>query len=199
VVSPLSGDLTREPDRGKVRTEALRGRGRDRSPHTTCAGGAAAARLHILVDIVSGVMRFVLCPLILALALAGCGTDDSSATFTLANGSVYSVTDCPSAGNLLIGGYGAADALPAKGQTDRARVEAEFEAVRDQFVGSNDVVEVNVIPRNGEVWYPLADGGHAVELVEDFQYEVILGPDGVCPSAPYSVSGVPVLYNRVDG
>ena len=143
-------------------------------------------------------MRFVVWPLLFALAFAGCGADDSSATYTLADGSVYSVTDCPAAANLLIGGYDSADALPVKGQTDRARVEAEAETVRDHLVGSNDVVAVSVIPRNGEVWYRLPDGDYAVEIVEDFQYEAILGPDGVCPSAPYSISGVPVLYNRAD-
>ena len=135
----------------------------------------------------------------MALALAGCGTDDSSATFTLADGRVYSVADCPSAANLLIGGYDAVDGLPVKGQTDQARVEAVVETGRDDLVGSNGVVAVNVIPRNGEVWYRLPDGDYAVELVEDFQYEVVLGPDGVCPTAPYSVNGVPVLYSRADG
>ncbi len=144
-------------------------------------------------------MRFVRCYLVLVLALAGCGTNSSSSTFTLADGTVYSVTDCPSARNLLIGGYDAADGLPVKGQTDQARVEAELEAVQARFVGSNGVVAVNVIPRNGEVWYRLADGDYAVELVEDYQYEILFGPDGVCPTAPYSISGVPVLYNRADG
>ncbi|MDJ0952716.1 MAG: hypothetical protein QNJ81_03455 [Acidimicrobiia bacterium] len=125
--------------------------------------------------------------------------EDSSATFTLADGRVYSETDCPSSANPLIGGHDAADGLPVKGQTDRARVEAELEAVRDHLVGANGVVDVNVVPRSGEVWYRLPDGDYAVELVEDFQYEATLGPEGVCPTAPYSANGVPVLYNRADG
>lgn len=112
---------------------------------------------------------------------------------------MYSVTDCPVAQNLLIGGYDAAGALPVKGQTDRARVEDMLEDIRERFARSTDVVAVNVVPRNGEVWYRLDDGDYAVELVEDFQYEFILSPDGSCPSSPSSINGVPVLYNRSDG
>ena len=83
-----------------------------------------------------------------------------------------------------------------KGQTAKARVEEQHDAIQEHVVGSNDVVAVNVIPRNGEVWYRLSDGDYAVELAADYQYEAVLGPSGICPSAPYSVNGVPVVYNR---
>jgi hypothetical protein len=144
-------------------------------------------------------MKRMLYPIVLALAMASCGTSaESLPTYTLADGLVYSATDCPAAPNLLIGGYDAADALPVKGQTDRARVEEMLGDIRERFVGPTDVVAVNVVPRNGEVWFWLDDGGYAVELVEDFQYEFVLSLDGSCPSAPYSINGVPVLYNRSD-
>jgi hypothetical protein len=65
-----------------------------------------------------------------------------------------------------------------------------------RFVGSSDVVAVNVIPRNGEVWYRLDDGSYGVEIADDFQIEILLGPDGVCPSSPNSINGIPVVYNR---
>lgn len=144
-------------------------------------------------------MKRMLYPIVLALTITGCGTSsESSPTYTLADGRVYSVTDCPVARNLLIGGYDAADGLPVKGQTDRARVEEMLSDIRERFIGSTDVVEINVTPRNGEVWYRLDDGDYAVESAEDFQYEFILSSDGSCPSAPNSINGVPVLYNRFD-
>ena len=97
--------------------------------------------------------------LVLVLVVAGCSSTASSSTYTLADGKVYTQTDCPAAANLLIGGHRAADALPMKGQTDRSRVEAELAAVTNRLMRSNDVVAVAAVPRNGEVWYPLADGG----------------------------------------
>lgn len=120
-------------------------------------------------------------------------------TYTLADGRVYSVTACPMAANLLIGGQDAADALPMKGQTEKVRVESMLDDIRARFVGQTDVVAVNVVPRNGEVWFQPSSGDYVVELVDDFQYEFFLGPDGVCPTRPYSINGVPVLYSRVGG
>lgn len=120
-------------------------------------------------------------------------------TYTLADGRVYSVTACPAAANLLVGGHDAADGLPSKGQTERARVESMVEDIRARFVGPTDVVAVNVVPRNGEVWFQPNSGDYVVELVSDFQYEFVLSPDGECPSSPYSINGVPVLYSRAGG
>jgi hypothetical protein len=143
-------------------------------------------------------MRITLCTIVVALAVAGCSGSQTASTFTLADGTVYTDTDCHAADQLLIGGYDASDGLPVRGETDQARVEAEYAAVREHLITKTGVVAVNVVPRNGEVWFRLADGDYAVELVEDFQYEVVLDADGVCPTAPNSVNGVPVIYNRAD-
>jgi hypothetical protein len=133
----------------------------------------------------------------IALLLVACGGDATSQpTYTLADGRAYSATDCPVAANLLIGGDDAKDGLPRRGQTDRTRVEEMLNDVRDRFIGPTDVVEVRVIPRNGEVWYRLDNGDVVVEQVEDYQFEFILSADGSCPPSPYSINGVPVLYSR---
>ncbi len=146
---------------------------------------------------VVGEMRALVFVLVSTVALGGCGAGVESTAPTAADERVYSVTDCPSAENVLVGGLDAVDALPERGQTDRGRVEAQFEAVRVRFVGSSDVVAVNVIPRKGEVWYRFDDGSYGVETADDFQIEILLSPEGVCPSSPNSINGIPVVYNRV--
>ena len=87
---------------------------------------------------------------------------------------------------------------PALPTTSADRVEAMLTPVSEQHVAGRDVVEVRVVPRNGEVWYRLDNGDHAVEKVEDYQFEFILAADGSCPTAPHMVDGIPVLYTRAD-
>lgn len=126
-------------------------------------------------------------------------TIESLPTYTLADGRIYARSDCQAAVNLLVGGYDAADALPERSQTERSRVEGMLEDVRQRYVdASTGVIEVRAIPRNGEVWYRLDNGGYAVEMAHDYQFEFILTADASCPTAPRSVNGVPVLYNRAD-
>jgi hypothetical protein len=60
-------------------------------------------------------------------------------------------------------------------------------------------VAVTVIRRNGEVWDGPGNGDYTVEAVEDYQYEVLLGPDSPCPTVPSSWNGIPLLYNRAKG
>ncbi|MBT8208265.1 MAG: hypothetical protein HKN07_03875 [Acidimicrobiia bacterium] len=119
----------------------------------------------------------------------------SRPTFTSA-GRVYSVTNCPSAANLISGGRDAADALPKKGQTDRGRVESLLADAKSALVGTSGIVALRVIPRNGEVWDGPGNGNYTVEAAEDYQYEVLLGPDGSCPNSPVLWNGIPLLYNR---
>ena len=147
-------------------------------------------------------MRPAIALLLVAFAVAGCqvdaGSDEvvESSAYTHADGRVFSATDCPAAANLLVGGYDAADALPMKGQTDRARVEALLGSAQEHFVGSNHVTTVNLVERNGEVWFRLASGDYAVEQAADYQYEVVIGTNGVCPPAPTSWNDIPLLYNH---
>ncbi len=135
--------------------------------------------------------------LLLATACASTGNSDGMERPTYeADGRVYSVTDCPSAPNLIIGGYDAADGLPKKGQTDQNRVEALLPDAQE-FYSEPKVVAVSVIRRNGEVWNGPGDGDYTVEKVDDYQYEILLAPDGRCPPSPRSFNGIPLLYNRV--
>ena len=112
------------------------------------------------------------------------------------DGRVYSVTDCPAAANLISGGVDAADALPKKGQTDRDRVESLLGEADAALVGTSGIVAIAMMRRNGEVWDGPGNGVYTVEATEDYQFEVLLGPDAACPNAPVSWNGIPLLYNR---
>jgi hypothetical protein len=148
---------------------------------------------------------------VLLVAVVGCTSTGSSSTSPdllsdemsrptyEADGRVYSVTDCPLAENLISGGYAAADGLPKKGQTDKARVESLLAEAQSYYVGSSGIVAVTLIRRNGEVWAGPGNGDYTVETVEDYQYELLLGPDTPCPTAPTSWGGIPLLYNRASG
>jgi hypothetical protein len=119
--------------------------------------------------------------------LAACSGDDVTFdTFTRPDGSVWTETDCPSADQLISGG--SPDGLPAKGQTDRAIVEASV-------ANNNRAV---VVPRNGEVWTEAEDGTVTVEAVEDFMILTTITDPSECPAAPVSSNGVPVIYQLAD-
>lgn len=153
------------------------------------------------------IRRMMIGRFVLLVTLAACTSATSPTTQTESSevatrptfssgGLVYSVTDCPAAPNLISGGDEAADALPKKGQTDRGRVESLFAEAESALVGSFDIVAVTMIHRDGEVWDGPGNGVYTVEAAKDYQYELLLGPDGSCPNSPRSWNEVPLLYNR---
>ena len=123
-------------------------------------------------------------------------SDDARRPTYSSDGRVYSVTDCPAAANLISGGNDTADALPKKGQTDRERVESRLAEAENALVGTSGIVAITVIHRDGEVWDGPGNGVYTVEAAKDYQYELLLGPDGSCPNSPRSWHGIPLLYNR---
>ena len=145
------------------------------------------------------VVRRLTLGVVVLLVAIGCTTADSPpeemerATYEV-DGRVYFVTDCPSTTNLISGGRDWVGPRPKKGLTDLERVELLLPDARTAL--SPNALEVNLIYRNGEVWDGPSSGDRRVETVEDYQYEVVLAPDGVCPNSPQSWHGIPLLYTR---
>lgn len=151
-------------------------------------------------------MRALGAGLVLVFVVVGCTSANSVPAETVrptyeVSGLVYFATDCPRAANLVsAGGQVAGAPLPRKGLTDLDRVEALLSDARIAILPN--ALEVNLIVRHGEVWDgPFSGAGtphprYTVEAVEDYQYEVVLAPDGICPNHPVSWHGIPLLFNR---
>lgn len=59
-----------------------------------------------------------------------------------------------------------------------------------------DRILLLMIHRNGEVWDGPGNGVYTVEAAQDYQYELLLGPDGSWPNSLRSWNGIPLFYNR---
>lgn len=111
-------------------------------------------------------------------------------------GRTWYVTACPNADVLVLGGVGAADGLPMKGQTWQQQVDLTN---ADPSSLATAWIEVAAVPRNGEVWDTDDDGAVVVEQVADFMVQLTLTDDAPCPSMPTFWNGAPVAYIRESG
>jgi hypothetical protein len=133
-------------------------------------------------------------------------TNPNFQTYTDELGRLWYATSCPGADVLVSGGVAAADGLPQASQTLLEKVETYVVAARAQGLTNDDeylldrtgVTNLDIVPRNGEVWDLDENGNVIVTQQPDYMIMATVDARFECPSTPSAYNGVPVAYVRID-